>query len=183
MHLSLQYKYQTFVLWFPSQLRLFFFIQYMESPKFTTSLPCFCMLLLCAATLNPALVESNVVYSVSFRPERTENLVPACKPVRGTPMFHLGQNFGLFRPEYFFGFLFIYFFSAFSSSASSAAASASASSSSFASAASSALLLLLLLPPNSLSVSVPLVDCPKNCCNFTACNEKPKQSTFICMVN
>jgi hypothetical protein len=32
-------------------------------------------------------------------------------------MFHLGQNFGLFRPvyvirpEYFFGFLFIYFFS------------------------------------------------------------------------
>ena len=97
--------------------------------------------------------------------------------------------FGLFRPfrpvsacfgritytgrNTFLAFLFIYFFSAFSSSASSAAASASSSSS--ASAASSALLLLLLLPPNSLSVSVPLVDCPKNYCNFTACNEKPKQ--------
>ena len=40
----------------------------------------------------------NVVYSVPFRPKRTENLVPTCKPVRGTPMFHLGQNFGLFRP-------------------------------------------------------------------------------------
>ena len=44
-----------------------------------------------------------------------------------------------------------------------------------ASSAASALLLLLLLPPSSLSVSVPLVDCPKNYCNFTACNEKPKQ--------
>jgi hypothetical protein len=56
----------------------------------------------------------NVVYSIPFRPERTENLVPACKPVRDTPMFHLGQNFGLFRPlyvirpEYFFGFFFFF---------------------------------------------------------------------------
>ena len=61
-----------------------------------------------------------VVYSVPFRPERTENLVPVCKPVRDTPPFHLGQNFGLFRPvslfrlDYFFGFWFLFFFSVLS---------------------------------------------------------------------
>ena len=54
----------------------------------------------------------NVVYSVPFRAKRTENLVAACKPVRGTPMFHLGQNFGLFQPDYFLPFGF-YFFSLF----------------------------------------------------------------------
>jgi hypothetical protein len=62
----------------------------------------------------------NVVYSVPFQPERTENLVPSCKPVRDTPMFHLGQNFGLFRPvyvirpEYFFGFFFFFLLLSFS---------------------------------------------------------------------
>ena len=40
------------------------------------------------------------MYSVPFRPERMENLISAYKPVRGTPMFHLGQNFDLFRPVY-----------------------------------------------------------------------------------
>ena len=66
MHLSLQYKYQTFVLWFPSHLRLSFFIQYMESPKFSTSLRCLCMLLLCAVTLNPAFALKNCTFPAIF---------------------------------------------------------------------------------------------------------------------
>ena len=61
-----KYKYQTFVLWFPSHLRLSFFIQYMESPKFTTSLRCLCMLLLCAATLNPAFALKNCTFPAIF---------------------------------------------------------------------------------------------------------------------
>ena len=61
-----KYKYQTFVLWFPSHLRLSFFIQYMESPKFKTSLHCLCMLLLCAATLNPAFALKNCTFPAIF---------------------------------------------------------------------------------------------------------------------
>ena len=38
-----------------------------------------------------------VVYSIPFRLEWTENLVPVCKPVRDNPPFHLGSNFGMFR--------------------------------------------------------------------------------------
>jgi hypothetical protein len=36
------------------------------------------------------VVPTIVVYSIPFRLERTENLVPVCKPVRDTPPFHLG---------------------------------------------------------------------------------------------
>ena len=43
------------------------------------------------------IVFSKVVDSVSFRLERTENLVPVYKLVRGNPPFHLGSNFGMFR--------------------------------------------------------------------------------------
>ena len=42
-------------------------------------------------------VKRNVVYSVPFRPEWTENLVSICKPIRGNPPFHLGSNFGCFE--------------------------------------------------------------------------------------
>jgi hypothetical protein len=84
---------------------------------------------------------------------------------------------GLHIPAGILFWLFIfYFFSASSSASASSAASASASAASSASAYSAAsALLLLLLPPSSLFVSVPLVDCPMNCCNFIACNEKSKQ--------
>ena len=67
------------------------------------------------------------------------------------PMFHLGQNFGLFQPDYiyqpkyFFGFLFLFFFSASSASASASASSSASTSSSSASASSTSALLLLLL--------------------------------------
>ncbi|GMY06778.1 esterase-like isoform X1 [Fagus crenata] len=38
----------------------------MESPKFTTSLRCLCMLLLCAATLNPAFALKNCTFPAIF---------------------------------------------------------------------------------------------------------------------
>ena len=41
--------------------------------------------------------KTKVAYSVPFRPEWRENLVPVCKPVQGNPSFHLGLNFGVFR--------------------------------------------------------------------------------------
>ena len=43
------------------------------------------------------IVFSKVVDSVPFRLERTENLVPVYKLVRGNPPFHLRSNFEMFR--------------------------------------------------------------------------------------
>ena len=43
---------------------------------------------------------TNVVHSVPFRPEQTENLVPVCKPVRDNPHSTSGkisECFGEFR--------------------------------------------------------------------------------------
>jgi hypothetical protein len=67
--------------------------------------------------------KTKVVYSVPFRPEQTENLVPVCKPVRGNPPFHLRLNFEVFRvisgvSDHFGQFTFwrIFFFSLFSTS-------------------------------------------------------------------
>ena len=48
--------------------------------------------------LNSITKHTRVVYSVPFRPERAENLIPVCKPIRDNPPFHLGLNFGVFRP-------------------------------------------------------------------------------------
>ena len=39
-----------------------------------------------------------VINSVPFRPERTEIFVPAWRTVPETPPFHLGLDFGVFRP-------------------------------------------------------------------------------------
>ena len=48
--------------------------------------------------MNSITKHTRVVYFVPFRPERAENLIPVCKPIRDNPPFHLGLNFGVFRP-------------------------------------------------------------------------------------
>ena len=60
-------------------------------------------------------VRTIVVYFVPFRPERTENLVPVCKPVRDTSHFTSGKISGCFDRKVYFGqitflvFIFIFF--------------------------------------------------------------------------
>ena len=44
------------------------------------------------------VVENIVINTVPFRSERMEFFVPVCKPVPETPSFHLGPDFGVFRP-------------------------------------------------------------------------------------
>ena len=173
--------------------------------------------------------ETIVVYYVLFRPKRTENLIPICKPVRDNPPIPSRvkfqgvsvcfSRFGEFRSVsagmcISVGLLFWFFFILFFSLLSFFSALSSSSFFFFPFSAQLSLCLctfslpffffclfgssvvtchsfffLLLLSsffffffflPSSFfflpsSLSVPLVDYPKNCYNFTACNEKPKQ--------
>ena len=45
-----------------------------------------------------SLVSCIVINTVPFQPERLENFVPVLKPIQITLLFHLGPNFGSFRP-------------------------------------------------------------------------------------
>ena len=135
---------------------------------------------------------------ISYRYANRYETTPIPPWVKFRGVLTVSVNLEVFRPVCFFGVFFILFFSAlfllrpffffflFSAQLSLCLCTFSLLFLFFCLFGSSAVtcpsfFFLLsssssfLFPPSSLSVSVPLVDCPKNCYNFTACNEKPKQ--------